>query len=376
MLDAFIASPPALIVATGILVGTASALLGTFLVLRGKSMLTDAISHSILFGIVMVWLVTSQTEGVIQIIGAALTGLLTVALTQGLSRTRLMRDDAAIGLVFPALFAVGIVLLNVYARNVHIDQHTVLLGEISFVWLDTAEVGGRNVPVALLVLLPMTLVNLAFVLAFYKELKLSSFDPGLAAALGFLPGLLGYALLALVSATAVAAFDAVGVILFLAFVIVPASAAYLLTDRLWLMLVMASVIAILSAILGYLLAVRVNVSIGGMMALVTGVFFVLAFLFGPRHGLIAQWAVRRAQAKRNETRTLVAHLYNHEATAGESEENVTRALIEHLGWNRQKARAIVLRGLDLALVHRQGHLLALTELGRAEARAILEPWRG
>ncbi|NBB81885.1 MAG: metal ABC transporter permease, partial [Alphaproteobacteria bacterium] len=357
------------------LVGIAGTLVGTFLVLRGSSMLSDAISHSIVFGIVVVWLATKAQSGPIQVIGAALTGVLTVVLTEALARTRRVADDAAIGLVFPVLFSIGVLLLNLYARDIHIDQHTVLLGEIGFVWLDTTVVGGVDVPVALLTLSIVTLANLLFVGLFYKELKLATFDPALARALGFMPGVLFYALLTLTSTTAVAAFDAVGAVLLIAFVIVPPAAAHLLTDRLWLMLVIGSAISIASSGLGYLLAVYWDVSIGGMMASMTGVFLMAAFLFGPRYGLVAQELRRRGQRAANEVRTLAVHLYNHEGTPAQGEENVVAALSGHLMWDDAKARAVVDRSLDRDLVRRDGDALILTDRGRATARQILEPWR-
>jgi manganese/zinc/iron transport system permease protein len=366
---------PLMIMLTGALVGTAATLVGTFLVLRGNSMLSDAISHSIVFGIVVVWLLTHQQSGPVQIVGAALTGLLTVFLTELLVNTRRVKNDAAIGLVFPVLFSIGVLLLNLYARDVHIDTHTVLLGEIGFVWLDTIAVGGYEVPQSLLSMGAMTVVNAAFVVLFFKELKLATFDEGLARALGFVPGFLFYALLALTSATAVAAFDAVGAILFIAFVIVPPSAAYLLTDRLSLMLVYGTVIAVASSVSGYYLAVLWNVSIGGMMAVMTGVFLVLSFLFGPRYGLIAQALRRRGLAQANQCRTLAVHLYNHEGKPDQGEENVSRALKEHLRWDTTKSRQVLLRSIDQGLVVRDGELLRLTPQGRAVAQEILEPWR-
>jgi manganese/zinc/iron transport system permease protein len=375
MLAALFDNPSAMIMLTGALVGIAASLLGTFLVLRGNSMLSDAISHSIVFGIVIVWMLTGQQSGPVQIIGAALTGVFTVFLTELLVTTRRVKNDAAIGLVFPVLFSIGVLLLNVYARNVHIDQHTVLLGEIGFVWLDTVDIGGYPVPQALLSMGAMTLVNLAFVTFFFKELKLATFDEALARALGFAPAALSYALLALTSATAVAAFDSVGAILFIAFVIVPPSAAYLLTDRLWLMLVYGSAISVVSSITGYGLAITLNVSIGGMMAVMTGVILVLAFLFGPRYGMIAQVSRRRGRQRANECRTLAVHLFNHEGGPAQDEENVAAALQGHLKWDEIHARHVLRQCLDQGLVTRDGEALALTDKGRVEARAILEPWR-
>jgi manganese/zinc/iron transport system permease protein len=363
------------IIATGVLVGVAASLVGTFLVLRGSAMLSDAISHAIVFGIAMVWLATGLVSGPLQILGAAAAGLLCVALTEALARTRLVKDDAAIGLVFPALFAGGVLIVNVYGRDVHIDEHTVLLGEIAFVWLDTVAVAGWEVPRALLAVGAVTLVNLCFVLLFFKELKLATFDPALASALGFAPGLLFYALLALTSVTAVASFDAVGAILFIAFVIVPPAAAALLSDRLGVILVLAPAMAACAAVTGYFAAVAWDVSIGGAMASMTGLFFALAFLLAPRHGLLAREIGRRRQRLDTDCRSLTAHLYNHEGEADEAENATLQGLRAQLHWDGARAQGVVVRALDRGLVVREGGLLRLTPKGRAEAEAIFAPWR-
>jgi manganese/zinc/iron transport system permease protein len=274
-----LANPTLAILLTGMLVGMAGALLGSFLVLRGNSMLADAISHSILFGIALAWLATGETSGAVQIAGAALSGVLAVFLIETLARSRRLRDDAAIGLVFPALFSIGVVLINVFAQDVHLDEHTVLLGEIGFVWLDTVTVAGLVVPRALLASATLLLVDGLFVLAFYNALKLATFDPGLARALGLAPGLVFYAHLSLLSGTAVAAFDAVGVVLFVTFVVVPPAAAYLLCRRLSSLIGVAMLIAVASAPLGYGAALWLDVSVGGAMALATAPFLVGAFIW-------------------------------------------------------------------------------------------------
>ncbi|MFW5833799.1 MAG: metal ABC transporter permease [Pseudomonadota bacterium] len=375
MLQAFFADVAVMIVLTGALVGVAGSLVGTFLILRRNAMLSDAISHSIVFGIVVVWLLTHQQSGPVQILGAALAGLLTVFLTELLVTSRKVKNDAAIGLVFPALFAAGVLLLNLYARDVHIDTHTVLLGEIGFVWLKTMEVFGLRIPQAVVWMSLVTLINGLFVWLCFKELKLATFDPLLARALGFAPTLLFYALLGLTSITAVAAFEAVGAILFIAFVIIPPAAAYLLTDRLAWMIAIAALIAIASSLLGYLLAVRLDVSIGGMMAVMTGLFLALAFLFGPRYGLLAQtWRAWR-QRYADEVRALVVHLHDHERTAARADENVVSALQHHLGWTPARAAAVLSRARTEGLVLKEGPALHLTAKGRQAARDLLEPWR-
>ena len=369
MIGAFFDSIPAMILLTGALVGVSAALLGSFLVLRGSAMLTDAISHSIVLGIILVWLLSGQLAGPVQVIGAGLAGLATVLLTEALARSRLVRMDAAIGLVFPALFALGVLLIGLYARDVHLHAESVLLGEIGFVWLDTVAVGGVQVPVTVLVLAGVAAVNLGFVLLLWKELKLAVFDPGLAAALGFAPGGVFLLLLGLTSATAVAAFDAVGVVLFVAFVIVPPATALLLTERLGAVVVLAVGLSLASVGAGHGLAVLWNVSIGGMMAAMTGVFFGLALLLAPRRGLVAQGLRRRGQRLDADCAALVAHLYSHRGVS-EGEERSMAALTGHLRWPETRAKAAVLRGLDRGLIAREGGRLSLRPKGTAMAQQI------
>jgi manganese/zinc/iron transport system permease protein len=376
MLEAYLNNIGLVIMSIGALVGVAASLLGTFLVLRRSSMLSDAISHSILLGIVLVFLITGEVNSPFQIVGAALAGVLTVFLTELLTSTGRVKSDAAIGLVFPALFAIAVILINLYARNVHLDVHAVLLGEIAFAWLDTVNVGPYAVPRSLLTMGIITLVNFAFVVFFYKELKLATFDEALAQALGFSPVFLYYALLTLTSVTAVGAFDAVGAILLIAFVIVPPAAAYLLTDRLWRMMLYGALIAVASSVSGYYLARYFNVSIGGMMASMTGVFLLLAFIFSPRYGLITQELRRAGQRRDNAERMLLVHLYNHEGDRAQARENAQPALESHLRWDAAKAEATLRRGLERGLIRRegQGGMLYLTEAGRALAQEVLEPW--
>jgi len=372
-----LSNPDVVIVLVGALVGVASSLLGTFLVLRRVSMLGDAISHAILLGIVLVYLVTRNQYSPLFIVGAAAAGVLTVFLTERLESSGRVKGDAAIGLVYPFLFAVAVLLINLYARDVHVDTHAVLLGEIGFSWIDTVNVGGVRVPSTLLTLAAVGLLNALFVTLFYKELKLSTFDPPLAAALGFSPVLLSYALLSLTSVTAVTAFDAVGAPLLVAFLIVPSAAAYLLTDRLGWMLLYGSLMGVASSLLGYPTAVLLDVSIGATMALYTGVFLLLAFLFGARYGLLAQARTRRRGRQENTERMLLVHLYNHEGDRAGAE-NTLHALREHLRWSPAHVEQIVARSAAHGLLTREpeGDELRLTAKGREMAREVLEPSRG
>lgn len=366
-------SPEMWILIAGALVGLATAPLGLFLVLRGQAMLTDAVAHSVLPGIVLVWLATGLSSGLVPMAGAALAGVVTVLATGALQRSGLVAADAAVGLVFPAMFALGVLLINLFARDVHLDADTVLLGEIGLVWLKTLVVGGQEVPEAVMALGVVLLVNLGFVLAFWKELVLGSFDPALAQSLGLRPGMLHLVLLGLTAMTAVAAFEAVGVILFIAFAIVPSATALLLTGRPTRALGLAMVLAVVAAALGQGIAFRLDVSIGGMMAVVAGAIFALAVVLAPGRGVVARLRRRRAELADHAARTLVTHLLAHEDQQDAAEECSEAALSGHLRWPADHAARVILQGLDRGLVLRDGPLLRLTPKGRAVAQAILDP---
>jgi manganese/zinc/iron transport system permease protein len=208
------------------------------------------------------------------LVAAAATGLLTVTLVEGLERTGLVKEDAAIGLVFPALFSLGVVLIARLAGDVHLDTDAVLLGELAFAPFDRLTAFGRDLgPRGLWLMGGIGLLNAAFLALFFKELKLATFDPALAAALGFAPGALHYALMALVSVTAVGAFDAVGSILVVALMVGPPATAYLLTDRLAVMIALGAGLGAACALAGLALALALDASIAGAMATVVGVVF-------------------------------------------------------------------------------------------------------
>lgn len=282
------------IIITGSLVGITCAMIGCFLVLRKMAMLADAISHTVLLGIVGGYLVSRSLDGLSLLIGAVVVGLLTALLVQVLSGKG-VQGDAAIGIVFTSLFAVGVILLSVFAGNIHLDVDHALMGEITFIPWDTVEWNGMELgPKAVWLLGFVFIVNLLISIFFYKEFKISSFDPEMAVAIGIPVLFIHYLQMGMLSITTVASFDSVGAILVVAMLIVPASTAYLLTDKLLNMLFISAGIGVFSAISGYYMATLLNVSIAGAMATSTGVLFALAFLFSPKHGLLAK---KRAQKK-------------------------------------------------------------------------------
>ena len=277
------------ILLTGAFVASSCAMLGCFLVLRRQAVLSDALSHAILLGIVLAsWLTGSLGIG-IMFTGAVAVGLLTAFLVQWLAHGG-VHHDAALGVTFTSFFALGVIGVTTIGQGVHLDLDCVLYGEIAYVPFDTWIVGGRSLgPRAVWINGALLLLNAGTLALIYKELKLCSFDPELAAAIGLPVRGLHYVLMALVAMTVVGAFENVGVILVVALIIAPAASAYLLTDRLSVMIVLAVMNGILATLFGYGYAVAQDCSIAGAIGSAGGLLFLAAFLFSPAHGVTVRW---------------------------------------------------------------------------------------
>lgn len=313
------------IVVVGALCAVSCALLGVFLVLRRMSMMGDAISHAVLPGLAGAFLLTVWLQGCarsidglpawlssliavdprsgpIMMLGAALVGVLTALFTEWIHRAANVDEGASMGVVFTILFALGLILLRRAADGVDLDPDCVLNGEIARVPLDVVRIAGLDVPRAALSLGAVLVLNVLFVTLFYKELKISSFDPQLATTLGINAGLMHYSLMILVAITTVMSFESVGSILVIAMLIVPPATAHLLTDRLSSMIVVSCALAASFALGGHVAAIVVpgllgypgiSTSTAGMMGVVAGAVFVVVMLFAPRHGVLSRvlrWA--------------------------------------------------------------------------------------
>lgn len=253
---------------------------GVFLLLRKMSMVSDSITHTILLGIVLAFFATDDLSSPFLLVGAAIMGPVTVWLTELLTKTRLVSEDSATGIVFPLLFSIAVILITKYAGTAHLDTDSVLLGELAFAPFDRMVVFGLDIGAkGLYISGGLLIINITFVSVFFKELQVVSFDPVLAAVMGFSPALVHYSLMTAASLTAVGAFEAVGSVLVTAFMIAPAAAAYLITDNLKKMLFIAVGIGAVSGVLGYHTAMLLEVSIAGCMACWTGLFFLGAFLY-------------------------------------------------------------------------------------------------
>jgi manganese/zinc/iron transport system permease protein len=267
------------IITTAVLVASSCALLGCFLILRKMAMVGDAISHAVLPGIVVAFLLSGSRDNATMLAGAAIIGILTTFLIEFLHSKAKLQTDASIGVTFTWLFAVGVVLISLFAGKVDLDQDCVLYGEIAYVPLDSLVVNGMDFgPRAIYVTGVILLAIIAFIVAGYKELFLTTFDGAYATAIGINTLLWHYLLMGAVSATTVASFESVGAILVVALLIGPAATAYLITDNLKKMLVLAVFVGIIASVTGFYLAVWLDGSIAGGIAIMCGVLFAIVML--------------------------------------------------------------------------------------------------
>ncbi|MDP8886835.1 MAG: metal ABC transporter permease [Thermoproteota archaeon] len=353
------------IIGTGVLVSISCALLGAFLIARNMSMMSDAISHAILPGLAIAVLMTGERTTVHVVIGGVMTGILTVSLVEMLHRSRLIKEDSAIGVVFPALFSIGIILIS-QAGNVHIDTQHVLYGEIEYspfdtLFWDSVNLGAKS----LWVLGILTIANLAFIVLLHKELKLSTFDAALASILGFAPMLMHYLLMIMVATTAVVAFESVGAILVIALFIVPAASAYLLTERLSIMIGLSVAIGAISAVGGYFMAAALDVSIAGAMATTTGIGFGLTWLLAPKRGLLTQWSKRSRQRDEFAADLFMLHI----AENGQTQKIDQSTIQERLEWSKDFTDRVARYVTQNKFVQIDGQYLRLNSKGIARLAA-------
>ena len=260
-----------------LMVGTLCAVVGTYVVLRGMAFFGDALAHAILPGVAVAYLLSINLFW-----GALVMGLITAVGIGYLSRRSQVKEDTAIGVIFAASFALGVALLST-VRSYSVDLTHILFGNV---------LGVSNTDLWLTAALGLVILVAVFLL--YKELLVVSFDPILAATLRLPLDALNYLLLVLIALTVVVSLQAVGVALMVAMLVTPAATAYLLTRRLWRMMIIGAAIGAVSAVAGLYLSFYINVASGAAVVLVATGFFVLAFLFAPARGVVWGWRRERA----------------------------------------------------------------------------------
>jgi manganese/zinc/iron transport system permease protein len=350
-------------------VAIACAIPGVFLVLRKMALISDAISHSILPGIVAGFFITQDLNSPILILLAAFTGVITVILVEAIQKTGLVKEDTAIGLVFPVLFSIGVILIAKNANDVHLDIDAVLLGELAFAPFDRLLLSGMDVgPKSLWVMGTVLLITIALLVLFFKELKISTFDVGLSSALGISPVIMHYGLMSISSITVVGAFDAVGAILVVALIIAPAATAYLLTSDLKRMLWLSIGFGVFSAIGGYWLAHILDASISGSMTTVLGIVFLLVYLFAPKKGLLSVLYRQKQQRTEVSLITFLLHLNNH----SEENERHINHLNEHINWQEVRAKTVLELAQKNNMVTITKGIVSLTDKGKDFTNRALE----
>lgn len=281
------------IVVVGALCAASCASIGNFLVLRRMAMLGDAISHAVLPGLVLAFLITGTRDPMMMLLGAAVVGLLTAFLTEFLHRVVKVDEGASMGIVFTTLFAIGLLLIVRYADSVELDPGCVLYGNIVFVSLDVMPLWGMEVPRPVVILTVMSVINLVAIMLFYKELKITSFDAQLADSLGFRSAAMRLLIMVLVATTTVAAFEVAGSILVVAFLVIPPATAWILTDRLGVMICLSLLLAVAAAVTGHIGALIIPGWVGAvdapsaaMMATMSLAIFIVVMFLSPARGIV------------------------------------------------------------------------------------------
>ena len=359
-----------------IITSLACAVLGVFLVLRRLSMVSDAISHSVLLGIVIGYFVTKDIGSVLLIIGASLFGVLTTVCIELLIKSKRVTEDASVGVIFPLFFSIAVILITRYARNVHLDTEVVLIGEIILAPLHRINFLGLSLPKALIQMSFVLLINIVFIAVFFRKLKISSFDPVYAGVAGIAGAGLYYVFMALVSFTAVSAFESVGAILTISFFISPAASAYLISKDLKITIFLAAVYAVVNSCIGYFLAVKFNVSMSGMCALVSGLTFMITIAVYP--GGIITKIIRYIKNKNRFSRELlILHIDNHTGKKNALGELGYSTIREHIAWSDSKLKYVLDKLIKKGYVYRakERGVYSLTETGKKLSDDIRKHYR-
>lgn len=365
------------VVATCAVCAFACAIPGVFLILSRSSLLADGISHSALAGIGTAFLLSHSRSPLFMLTGALTAGLLTAWLTSAITKARVIKPDAALGVVFTTLFAIGVIIISSVAREVDLDPGCVLYGLPEFIPFDTITLLSIEVPRAFLWLFGVFVINTLLCGLFWKELTISTFDKQLARALGFYPTRVHYGLLTCVAVTIVLSFEALGSIVVISMLITPAAAAYIISDKLIRIIALACVLGGLSAIVGFYGALAVNSSVAGMMSVSAGIFFIAALCFAPHRGIVPLFLSQTILSYRIVRDDILGLLFRwHEATIQQPIPPLTKhTLVEEI--NRPLVIKLALFSLSI-----RGDILAapdgslrLSERGLVEAKALIRSHR-
>lgn len=269
-----------LILLTALSIGASCSLLGCFLILRKAVMIGDAISHSVLPGIVLAFLFTEERASIPILIGAAVFGVISTIVIDFLQNKSKLQAGAAIGISFTFFFAVGVIMIAYFTGgNADIDQDCVLFGEIASTYLDKVFVGEYLIGSrALLTILPVLLIIILVVLFGRKGLSITSFNSDYAKAIGINVSFWNYLLMFLVAISSVLSFESVGAVLVVGFLVIPPATAYLVTDKLTSMLWLSVLFSSIACIVGYYFAIFLDVTVSGSIVSVGGILLLVVWV--------------------------------------------------------------------------------------------------
>lgn len=303
--------------------------LGSFLILRNLSMVCDALSHSVLLGIVLAFIIVKDLDSPFLIIGAGIFGVLTVWVVEKISNMGLVKNDDALGIVFPMFFSIAVIIISKFFRNVHLDVDIVLMGEV----LLSPFTKMFGLPKDFVIMSVLFVINLIYTTIFFRSLKLLTFDKDYAFMQSIKINLLFYSLMVLTSITSVASFNTIGAILVISFFITPTSTAFLVAKSLKGMIVWSMIFAIINASVGYILAISFNLSIAGMCSFVGMIICIIMIVFN-KDGFIVRLMNQINIKKQLDYDLVLLHLYRHKNNFIETGFDYIN---KHLNWDRKKS---------------------------------------
>jgi ABC-type Mn2+/Zn2+ transport system permease subunit/Mn-dependent DtxR family transcriptional regulator len=343
-----------------VLVGAINGALGCFIILRRMAFIGDALSHAILPGVVIAFMIAGKGHFAL-FLGAVFAGIVTALLIGFVNRNSRIKEDSAIGVIFIGMFALGILLIS-RLRAVHLDLQHFLFGDP--LGVSTGDLYLTGI---------IGVIIIASILLFYKQLLLTSFDPVMATAIGMNSGLVHYFLMGILSMTIVASLQAVGIILVVAMLITPGATAFLLTERLPRMIGLASAIGALAAIIGLYISYWMNYSSGAAMVIVVTVIFLLTLVFSPKQGILTKAILRKRAQIRHLEEDILKAAYNF---SQEKRSSTIPDIAEYLGITAELLSGLVQRLSKLRLVDPvNGGDLSLTDEGKKQALKLLRSHR-
>lgn len=362
------------VILSSVATAIACALVGSFLMLRRMSMMGEAIGHAMLPGLVLGLLVLGPMGSPQLVVGPAVVGLIMVVAVETLGRTRALAGDSALGLIYPLLFSIGVILVSRRFAGLPITEHSILIGDINFAAATPLYAGGVLLgPRPIVVMGAILIVNALFVSLFFKELKITTFDPAFGDSGGFNPSAVHYTLMTLVSITIVGAFEAVGAVLVVALLIGPPASAFLLTRRLHTMIALGALIGAGSAVAGFALAYHTDSATSGTMAMVIGAIFLIVFVTAPGRGVIAHALRLRRNRKLFAEQMLMLCLDHHaggqQHPGGMDSENID-SVAHHIGWSREYTSEVVRRCINRRMVTHHHGVFVLTPRGKDAVSAL------